>query len=786
MAPPRQHDLAARVAIAAVALLAMRPPAGAARLVAQEPAPPQATPSIGAIAADRLEALDRRLFPALTRSDLLFQNLSRYFATYVVPSDSEALVRFLVTLEDVTRRLSSQVVGSAGELARREGAPRLGVEHLRTAFGALLPREATPYEELVFFPHAPEGRRVAIETYDLAAFADTGFSLGALLSLEQSGAAPAMLPDGFGEAEVVELASVMDTLALLVLRLAGSLAQAERVPELTVDHLHRAAAELAERSRARAPAAAEPPPSAAGRLFADVTDASGIAFRHVSAPWLARFRRYGPAAPSFSGSGVAAGDLDGDGWPDLVFCGGDGCRAFRNRGDGAFADVTDRLGIRAAGEARMPVLADFDNDGWTDLFVSYARDSSRLFRNLGTGRFADVTAGSGLAGESDMFGPVTVFDADGDGLLDVYVGNFGDYLQGNSPYFDDSRNALPDRLFRNLGGMRFRDASREGNVANTGWTQAVSHADLDRDGDQDVYVANDFGRNDVLLNDGRGVFRSVGREAGGDDPGHGMNVAFAQLNADDRPDVYVSNIWKWNLEQRRVIETNTLLLSRPSPEGVAFEPFTHPSLLAHDTGWAWAALFFDAENDGDDDLYMVNGYTSYWPTTQIRLTPEGREYRINNGGESNVLFLNRGALPFEPVAESGAELPGVNSRGLALLDYDADGDLDLAVSTFHSRARLFRNDFAASGRWLAVRLAGDPARGSSLDAIGGEVTATDGAGLRAWKPVTGGEGYMSMSTLTAELGLGRAERVEVRVRWPGGGLRRLVDVPADHRLTVVQ
>ena len=782
MTPPRHHWIAASAALAAI-VAALAAGARLAPLVAQQASAEPAPAPAFQVAADRLEELDRKLFPGPTRNDLLVQNLSRYFATYVLPSDPDALVRFLLTLEEISRRLSSQVLAAATELARRDGVP-LRREHLDGAFRVLLPRAATPYEEVVFFPDAPADRRVTIETIDLAAFSDTGFGLGALLGFERSSGG-AGLPADLDAGAVEELARVLDTTGLLVLRMAGRIAQADRVPELAPEHLQRAAAALAETSRSRAAAAAPPAPQPAGRLFADVTDAAGIEFRHVSAPWLARLRRYGPAAPTFSGGGVAAGDLDGDGWSDLVFCGGQGCRGFRNAG-GTFEDVTDRLGIQRPGEARMPILADLDNDGWTDLFVTYARDPSRLFRNLGNGSFEEVTAASGLATEGDIAGPAIAFDADGDGLLDVYIGNFGDYLRGNSPFFDDSRNAQPDRLFRNLGGMRFRDVSVEAGVRNAGWTQAVSHADLDRDGDQDVYLANDFGRDDLLLNEGGGRFRAVGADAGADDPGHGMNVAFAQLNADDRPDIYVSNIWRWSLPQRKVLETNTLLLSKPAAEGVAFERFEHPSLLEHDTGWAWAALFFDADNDGDEDLYMVNGYTPYWPSIQGRLDPEGGEYWINNGGEPDIFFLNEGGLPFRPVPDSGAELPGLDSRGLALLDHDRDGDLDLAVSAFHDRARLLRNDFVSGGRWLVVGLAGDPARGASRDAIGAEVTARGPGGLRAWRPVTGGEGYMSMSTLAAEMGLGGATRVDVEVRWPGGGRRRIEDVPADHRLTVVQ
>ncbi len=437
----------------------------------------------------------------------------------------------------------------------------------------------------------------------------------------------------------------------------------------------------------------------------------------------------------------------------------------------------------------MTLLADFDNDGWQDLFMTCAREPDRLYRGLAEGRFEAVTTGPGEITEGGISGPAAAFDVDGDALLDLYVGNFGNYLAGESPFLPgDNKNGLPDRLYRNLGQLRFRDVSAAAGVGNTGWAQAVSHADVDGDGDQDVYVANDFGTNDLLLNRGDGTFESGGARSGAADPFHGMNVTFADLNRDLLPDIFITNIWGLDPRSLALIETNTLLMSRDGEPRPRFEPLEDETLKGIDTGWSWGAMFFDFDNDGDDDLFIVNGFTDYWTSIQYRAHPDrpGQRYPINNGRGANVLLVNRTGLPNEPV-ESGAELADVNSRALALLDFDLDGDLDLAITTFHGEARLFRNDLASGNRWMAVELVGSPAAGSSRDAIGAQILATPSTGgPTIWRQVSGGEGYMSMSTLAVEVGLAAAATADLEVRWPGGARQRLLRVPADRRVRIAQ
>jgi hypothetical protein len=449
--------------------------------------------------------------------ELWERNLPRYFALYLTPQDGNNEIRFSLTR--IAGRFAEEVYLAAAQVAREQGSSNIERIHVGWALHQRLPSEMNSYREVVFFPGAEESLRLAVEIYDLEVFRNTGFGWELLEKLATSEVVSRdtsliIRPDA-----AWTLAEGINTYSLLVLRLAGRQAAETLSPRLFSRHLQLGVRSLAELLKANNDSAAvrgdrpiggesEAVPST---FLRDVSKSAGVDFRHTSSEWLSLFRRYEGTFPTFGGGGVSAGDLDGDGWPDLVFCGGNGCTAYRNRGDGSFHEVGEDWGLRVPGEARMAVLADFDNDGQRDIFMTYVRDPNRLFRNLGGGRFADLSGSSGLAREGDISGPAIAFDYNGDGLLDIYLGNFGNYLEFRSPWkFLDAQNAMPNRLYRNLGNFRFEEVAETAGVGNTGWTQAISHVDTDRDGDQDIYVANDFGRNDLLINNGDGTFRSAG------------------------------------------------------------------------------------------------------------------------------------------------------------------------------------------------------------------------------------------------------------------------------------
>lgn len=760
--------------------------------VAQESAgaPTAAAQSVLEPAMAQLDALER--FEGTTRSTqkLLQRNLSRYFAISMVPSNANEIGRVLGTVERMSRRTASEIYQAATEMARNEGSESIRSHHIDSVLSQVMPSRSNPYKEFVVFPEADHP--VVIERVDFQTFHDTGFCWSVLAHVAQTEIQedPNALP--MAADAVRSLAVGVNTYGLLLLRIGGQRARLDYAPHLQTQHLRAAGKSISQKGAdlalepSRFPVVANPDP-----WFEDVTDASGIDFRHVSSDWLSRFRRYGFTAPSFSGGGVSAGHLNDDSWIDLIVCGGAGCSVFFNQGDGTFTDHTAQSGLSVDGEARMAVQADFDNDGLTDVFITYARDTNRIFRNLGSGKFRDMTAASGLDQEGQISGPAVAFDYDNDGLLDIYVGNFGNYLQGESPWSpNNSTNGMPNQLFHSRGAFQFEEVSETAGIGNTGWTQALSHFDYDQDGDQDLYIANDFGPNDLFVNNGDGTFSSSGVVTGSDDPFHGMNVGFADLNRDRFADIFVTNIWFWNPTRNELTEANSLMLSEVTADGtIRFHRVEDPEFLQHDTGWSWGSVFLDADNDGDDDLFVVNGFTDYLTFAQYRSSPNYPDelYAINNGREPNWFFRNDDGLPIHHVPASGAELDRINSRGVSPVDFDGDGDLDLAVSTFHSKFHLFRNNGAPEqNRWLSIEVVGDPSRGVNRDGIGTQVIATGADDLYVWRLRSGGEGYLSMGSPELEMGLGSATSVNIEVIWPGGPRQTHDDVAADQRIRIKQ
>jgi hypothetical protein len=240
-----------------------------------------------------------------------------------------------------------------------------------------------------------------------------------------------------------------------------------------------------------------------------------------------------------------------------------------------------------------------------------------------------------------------------------------------------------------------------------------------------------------------------------------------------------------------VQESNTLYLSRL--EGgllVSYELSSDVERGATSTGWAWDAEFLDVDHDGDDDLYVVNGANEYNVLMSMYYeAPDGqggsRFHQLNYDRESNVLYLNEGGKLRNRSRGSGADFLG-NSRSTAYLDYDADGDLDIAVNNFHARATLLRNDAPKHGGWLKILLVGDPLQGVSRDAIGARLIASSADGLRAYREVQGGSGYLSMNPKQQHFGTGTSSSIELEILWPNGETQIVsdLDVDASYRISL--
>ena len=519
--------------------------------------------------------------------------------------------------------------------------------------------------------------------------------------------------------------------------------------------------------------------------FSDRTRAMGIDFRHQNG---ASAQKH---LVETMGSGCALLDYDGDGRLDVLLINGGrtpdsppfepGPHAlYRNLGGGRLEEVTPEAGLEAPADYGMGVaVGDYDNDGDPDLYLTYF-GPNRLYRNNGDGTFSDVTRGAGVAG-AEWSTSAAFFDYDRDGAPDLYVVNYLDAtfernppceVKGIRAYCHPRHYAgVADRLYRNLGGGRFRDVSRSSGILNPeGKGLGVVAADFDQDGWVDLYVANDSVRNLLLKNNGDGTFVDLTLLSG---TGYnsqaqaeaGMGVDAADYDGDRLLDIFVTN---YDLETNALYryQGNWMFGDERWRSGLARKD---RFLLGFGTG------FLDFDNDGDRDLLVVNGHVV---DNIERIQPD------LSHPQPDQLFENRGGrfLEHEPFYRWSAERPRVG-RGAALGDIDNDGDIDVLVSNCGAEPALLVNRIGASKNWIQLRLTGTD---SSRDAVGTRLTLATADGWQS-DQITGGGSYLSAGDPRVHFGLGEVDRVEeIRIRWPSGKEEILRDIPANRILQVTE
>ncbi len=555
----------------------------------------------------------------------------------------------------------------------------------------------------------------------------------------------------------------------------------------------------------------------------------GLRFSEIAAPAGFRHRHHKPSLDpklenvmtwvSSVGAAVAAGDFDNDGRIDLYVTDshkGEPNHLYRNQGDGTFVDVAAEAGLADVngedGVSMDCVWGDVDNDGWEDLYlVRWGRDA--LFHNNHDGTFTDVTTDrfrslGGTPGTGWHNGNAAIFlDYDLDGRLDLYVGNyFADvdlwHLKSTRIMHDDfehARNGGRNQLFHQEADGTFVEVPLSEGLDDPGWTLAVGSADLDNDGWPDLYCADDFGPDQVFLNRRDGTFANVSSEAIVPDTKKGMNVDFGDVNGDGWLDVYVTNVTtSAYLQEGNMLWHNNGV----GPDGVP--TFTDVSLETgtYDGGWGWGAKFFDADDDGDLDLVSANGFItagpgSYWFdlaswTVTGKDPADTRNWpaigdRSFSGRERTRFWRNDGLGTFSEAARDVGLDSVHDGRGVAVLDADDDGDLDLFLANQGQPPDFYRNDGTGGNHWLRVSLLGDPETGTNRDGVGTRVTAVTPGGKRMIRERDGGNGFSGQSDPRLHFGLGAETRVALlEVRWPDGGLQYFEDVPADQELTVRQ
>jgi hypothetical protein len=515
--------------------------------------------------------------------------------------------------------------------------------------------------------------------------------------------------------------------------------------------------------RASAPAASDP-----GFRLTDVTRQGGIEFQHYTGAY------GGKLLPETLGSGCAFLDYDADGWPDILLINSMDwpghkrtratMRLYRNNRNGTFTDVTRRAGLDIELYGMGVAVGDYNNDGFPDLLVTCV-GQNRLFKNTGRGTFVDVTHASGLDGRESFSTSALWFDFDRDGFLDLFVCNYVKWSVADDVFCSldgvHKSYCTPEAyrgetcwLFRNRGNGTFEDVTATSGIFDTSSKSlGVAMFDYDQDGWPDLLVANDTQPNKLYRNLRNGKFADVGVQAGiafssEGKARAGMGVDTADFNGSGLPGIAITNF-----------DDEMIALFRPLGHGLYEDAAIQAGvgLPSKDT-LGFGCVFADVNLDGAADLIVANGH----------IDETVRNIRGNVGyAQPPQLFLNDGHGDFRNVAsEAGAAFsePKVG-RGLCYGDFDRDGDLDFLMTTNNGTAHLYRNDLLNENRTIRFRLVGTK---SNRDAIGARVKIFSG-GASQFQVVKSGSSYLSQSELPVTFGLGRRDRVDrVILEWPSG------------------
>jgi hypothetical protein len=509
----------------------------------------------------------------------------------------------------------------------------------------------------------------------------------------------------------------------------------------------------------------------------DVTASAGIRFQHNSGAF------GGKLLPETLGSGCAFLDYDGDGWQDIILINGmdwpahkqrrSTLRLYHNNRNGTFTDVTTRAGLDVEMYGMGVAVGDYDNDGFPDILVTSV-GQNRLFHNTGKGSFIDVTNRSGLGKRQEFSTSALWFDYDRDGLLDLFVCNYVKWSPERDVFcsLDGKRKSYctPEAyrgetcwLFHNRGNGTFEDVTASSGIFDSSSKSlGVAMLDENADGWPDLLVANDTQPNKLYRNQRNGTFKDAAVEVGlafssEGTARAGMGVDVGDFMNSGSPGVAITN---FDNEMTGLYE-----LSGKSYEDVAAEAGVG---LASKNSLGFGCAFLDANLDGWLDLGVANGH----------IDETVRNIRGNVGyAQPPMLFLNDGRGKFHDVAPEiggGFDQPKVG-RGFAYGDFDRDGDLDLLLTTNNGPAYLYRNDQLSGNRGIRFRLVGTK---SNRDGIGATVRIVSG-GLSQSRMVKSGSSYLSQSELPLTFGLEKRDRVErVVIAWPSGRTEEFTNLAA--------
>ena len=530
--------------------------------------------------------------------------------------------------------------------------------------------------------------------------------------------------------------------------------------------------------------------------YVDVTEASGIVFQHTFGD------DHMSSILEATGSGCAFLDYDNDGLIDLFAVNGSyveglndeesddkgvktTSRLFHNLGGGKFEDVSVKAGVAVVSLGMGVIAADYDNDGFTDIFVTnyapsvkdkdlIAKNPQVLFRNMlyrnnGNGTFTDVAEKAGVARSLWSVGAV-FFDYDNDGWLDLFVGNYLDFDRKYRLYYsaDEFPGPLsyPSQqafLYRNNKDGTFSDVTKKAGIEKNSRAMGVTSADFDNDGFMDIYVANDAMECFLYKNSGKGTFTEIALESGtafaaSGDYGSAMSGEIGDYNGDGLLDLFVPDIKYKNLYKN-----------------LGKEQFEHVSAsrgIAELCGQfaSWGGGFLDYDHDGDLDLLVSNGNEHIITNTQENLLlenvpgPDGQRVFKDAGPKCGPYFLTKNI-----------------ARGACIGDMDNDGDLDFFILALDQGSKLLRNDGGNKAHWIQIALTGTK---SNRDGVGARVSVKTGDKVQIREKVTA-DSYLSQHDPRIHVGLGESKSIDVlTVRWPSGAVQELKDVPSDQILKI--
>jgi enediyne biosynthesis protein E4 len=528
--------------------------------------------------------------------------------------------------------------------------------------------------------------------------------------------------------------------------------------------------------------------SAAQDIFTDVTAQAGIHWRHFNGESQEKYLL------EAMGGGVAFLDFDKDGFEDLLFVtGGETPKGksatpprnalYRNLGGGKFEDVTEKSGL-----ARVPfygmgvAVGDFDNDGYPDIFIT-GYPSCALLHNNGNGTFTDITDKAGVKNAGKWAASAAWFDYDRDGRLDLFLTNYAKFSYEHGPRCDYrgertycaqvAYQGEPPTLYHNNGDGTFTDVTERAGLAKLiGRALGVVAIDVDDDAWPDLFVARDASPNLLLINHHDGTFKDVALNAEialtADGMARaGMGVDAGDVNGDGRPDFIITN---FNDEQHALFLNTGEFPYREWTRESGLAALTH-------TFVGWGAQFIDYDNDGNLDLVLVNGHIN----AVIEKTRVDVSYR-----EPPLLLANDGKGVFRNVSKQAGPVfqSRYLGRGLAVGDYDNDGGVDLVFTRLNDTPLLLHNNVGRLKWWIGVELEG---KKSNQDAIGAKLTLTSGTKkLVRW--ITGGASYLSSHDRRVVFGLGDAPKgpFKLDIRWPNGNAQTVANLKVNQYQKVVE